>query len=359
MAKFINALGKEYQPEKFLTYDDVLLEPQYSKIKSRKDPNVSVKLGKNIYLNIPIVTAPMDTVVDHNMYTTIDNMGGLAIFHRFYNNKDKQYKDYYYAASNKPRNWFLSCSKKSIELDKDNLNTMENIARLQRMNCGICIDLAHGDLEDCLLAIEHIRSMSSNIDIISGSICTPDAAERSIDAGATILRVGVGGGSMCTTRVNTGHGSSNLTAIMRIKDRIGDTASIVADGGIRNSGDIVKAIAAGANAVMLGKLLAGTDESPGDIVIKNGNKFKKYRGMASQEIMDITGKNGVAPEGESTLIPYKGSVVHIINNLIGGLKSGMSYSNASTLKELQEKAIFTEISYHSYIEGTPHGKTNE
>lgn len=352
MARFINAIGKEYIPDKFLTYNDVLLQPQYSRIESRKDPSTKTKIG-SIELDIPIIASPMDTVCEGEMSIALDKLGGLGIMHRFIKDYDHAFKEGQIVGSCK-------CVAMAVGYDLDAAKAVSQIFTAHKKPTLICVDLAHGDLEKCLETIETIREVNTKVNIMSGSICTPDAAERSIDAGANILRVGVGGGSMCTTRIRTGHGASNLTAIMQIKERLfknGLDASIVADGGITNSGDIIKALAAGADAVMLGRLLAGTDESPGELLNVGCDHYvKRYRGMASKEFMDTINKTDVTPEGESTEIEYKGSVVHVINELMGGLRSGMSYSGAKDIVDLQKKAIFTEISYHSYIEGTPHGK---
>jgi IMP dehydrogenase len=194
--------------------------------------------------------------------------------------------------------------------------------------------------------------------IMAGNVSTYEGFARLNDAGANSIRVGIGGGSMCTTRLVSGHGMPTLASIMDIREKVpyGVGAAIIADGGIRNSGDAAKALAAGADVVMLGSLLAGTDEAPGSLVINENGQFKKFRGMASREAQQ-DGRGFVSVvEGVDTLIPYKGAVSRIIDELAGGLGSALSYTGANNLKEFYEESMFVRVTPTSLAESHPHGK---
>jgi len=228
---------------------------------------------------------------------------------------------------------------------------------------AIVVDTAHGHSKRVLDAVKSIRSHHKKLLIIAGNVATHEGAEALINAGADIIKVGIGPGSICTTRIIAGVGVPQLTAIMecvRAAKKYG--IPVIADGGIRYSGDIVKALAAGADAVMLGGILAGTDESPGEKIIYQGRSFKEYRGMGSEGAMKEgssdryyqEGQGKFVPEGLEGLVPYKGSVRDIVFHLVGGLKAGMGYVGAHTLQELREKARFMKMSFSSLKESHPH-----
>ncbi len=219
----------------------------------------------------------------------------------------------------------------------------------------LVVDIAHGHLEICLKAVSHLKASLPTIDIVAGNVATEGGARDLARAGADAVKVGVGPGSICKTRIVTGAGVPQLTAIIDSRQGAG-MVPIIADGGVRNAGDIVKGLAAGAQAVMIGSLFAGTDESPGEIVMWNGRRSKLYRGMASLaahvERVKESGSNNngeviadfVSEGADQVTVPYRGSVVEVISQLIGGIRSGMSYCGASTLGELRKKAEFIKMS---------------
>ncbi len=354
--KFINSHFIPYTPERFLSYDDVLLVPHFSSLKSRNDPriNLACKATANIAdLTIPIVSSPMSTVTESQMAIAVNKSGGMGILHRFYKTQDEYIAEILKVHTETGKVAF------SVGLDPESINFIGSVISRVGM-VVVCVDVAHGHLKD---AIQHVHKISNTfqnkVDVIGGSVCTPDAVRYLIQAGAAGIRVGVGCGSLCTTRLVTGFGMSQLSAIIHARSAINamqSNAKIIADGGIRNSGDIVKALAAGADCVMIGNLLAGTDESPGFIQENDlGQKWKQYYGQASQDAMDLINKTGVAPEGESMKIPYKGAVKPIITNLVGGIKSGLSYNGVYNIDDLYEKATFIEVTPATHIESQPHG----
>ncbi len=227
----------------------------------------------------------------------------------------------------------------------------------------LVVDTAHGHSERVIEMVKWVKAKMPEIQVIAGNVATPEAYLDLVDAGADGVKVGVGPGSICTTRVVAGVGVPQLSAIMDIYVvRVKKEVPIIADGGIRYSGDIVKALAAGADSVMLGNLLAGTDESPGDTIILEGRRYKTYRGMGSLGALTETGgaryfQEGSAkfvPEGVEGMVPYKGPLSDVLYQLVGGLRSGMGYVGARNLKELREKAIFVEITPSGAKESHPH-----
>jgi IMP dehydrogenase len=223
---------------------------------------------------------------------------------------------------------------------------------------ALCIDVAHGHHILVKEVLEELRAThGEGLCIIAGNVATKQGINDLADWGANAVRCNIGGGSICSTRIQTGHGVPGLETILQCYQTDRNVA-IIADGGLRNSGDIVKAIAAGADCVMLGSLLSGTDETPGDFVYVNGEKRKAYRGMASPEAQfDWRGRAG-SLEGVSATVPYKGSADLILTNLAQGLRSGMSYSGARTLKELQHRAQFIKQSSAGATESGTHIHTN-
>jgi len=214
----------------------------------------------------------------------------------------------------------------------------------------ILIDVAHGHHQNVKLAIENIKAISSEVDVIAGNIATAEAAMDLQSWGADGLRVGVGGGSLCTTRIKTGFGVPNVTCLEEIISV--SKVPVMADGGIRTSGDISKALALGASSVMLGSLLAGTDEAPGQIIQKQNGLYKRYRGAASLETKVTHGQEARNVEGESTIIPYKGGVKYIITELLDGVRSSLSYGGATSLKEFNPHYVI--VTNAGITEAKPH-----
>lgn len=330
-----------------LSFDDVILVPQYSDIRSRSEIDMSVKLTDDLVLTLPIISSPMNTVTETNMANAIHRLGGLGILHR-YNTIEYQSKLLSYVEVQEKR-------AAAIGVTGD---YQERLTALVAQGLRIvCLDIAHGDHILMEEAIQWVKSTFPQLYIIAGNVATAAGFERLSRAGANAIRVSIGSGSICTTRIQTGHGRPTLEAIIQIakyKEKTGDTALIVADGGIKNAGDIVKCLAAGADLVMLGSLLAGTYESPGRVVKTAQGSFKRYAGMASKEAQ-LKGRGHYnSIEGIATMVKFKGNVAFTIADLQKNIASGMSYSGARTIKELQELAIFQIQSMASHIEGMPH-----
>ena len=326
-----------------LCFDDILLEPQQSKISSRKDINLTMSAG-GLTLNLPVIAAPMDTVCGDEMALTLAQYGGLGIIHRHQKIWEqiimaKRVKANFYPVfgSIGINDDYVVDAKKLIDIGVD----------------GICIDVANGHN---YRAVEAVSVIKSNFDthVMVGNVSNAEGFLELAEAGANSIRVGIGGGSMCTTRIVTGHGLPTLQSIIDIEGlrRLHDfDCAIVADGGIRTSGDMIKAFAAGADFVMVGSMLAGTTEAPGEII----NDQKVFRGMASKSAQEDTRGYISVIEGAETMIPYKGSVKNIIENISGGLRSGCSYSGVSNLSDLPLFAKMRKVSVNSVLENRPHG----
>ena len=232
----------------------------------------------------------------------------------------------------------------------------------------LVVDIAHGHSENAITTVHMIKKAFPDCELVAGNVATGDGARDLIKAGVDAVKVGVGSGSICITRVVTGSGVPQLTAVIdSVKVAKDYDIPVISDGGIRNSGDITKALAAGASSVMVGSLFGGTDESPGKTLVKNGKKFKMYRGMASfyaslgrkyreegSQVVDSDDLNDYVPEGVEAMVPYKGSVVEIVRQLAGGLRSGLSYCGAKTIPEMQKNAEFIKMTSAGYIESQPH-----
>lgn len=336
-----------------LCFDDILLVPQESDVESRRLVDLSMSIGhekRKIVLEFPVIAAPMDTVCDVEMCIALDKFGGLGILHRYMSDdqllqkvKLLRYGKHNFGVSVASINGYLNISEKLYE---------EGVRIF-------LVDTANGHSKYAVSAVENLRSAFGNdIHIMAGNVATADGFMKLAEAGADSVRVGIGGGSACTTRIVSGHGIPTLASIMDVEEvrEISLTeCSIIADGGIRNSGDMVKAFAAGADAVMVGSMLAGTDESPGEIIRDYGGKEAKvFRGMASAAAQkDARGAVSVS-EGISTTVPYKGSVSHIFDQIRGGIGSGCSYSGVDSLSELSSVAKYVIVSHSSLGESKPH-----
>lgn len=344
----------------YLTYDDVLLLPNYSEV-TPSQTNVSAQLTKKIALEIPIVASPMDTVCESALALAISKQGGYGIIHRNFSIEDQVSQ-------------VTTVLKEggrvgaAVGLGAD---FADRVAALVKAGVPeICIDSAHGHTKQVLEAVKFIIAKYSEVEVIAGNVATYDGAKALFEAGAAAVKVGMGPGSICTTRIMSGMGVPQLSAVIecvRAAQEMG--GSIIADGGIKTSGDIVKALAAGANAVMLGSLLAGTDEAPGDMIEVSGKMYKSYRGMGSIAAMKKgsaarygqqyqAGKSKqLVPEGVEGLVPHRGPLADHLHQLIGGLRAGMGYLGARTIAELQEKAQFIKISRTAFVESQPHSIT--
>jgi len=328
-----------------VSYDDVLLVPQYSTIESRKNIDIGSDLDENMRLNLPIISSPMDTVTEGEMAETIYKAGGLGIVHR-YNTIQEQGAIVSHLSKN---NVTVGAA---IGISGDYLERAQNLiwsgAKI------LCLDVAHGHHILMERALNTLRDLyAETIHLMAGNVATLEAFNDLVDWGANSVRCNIGGGSICSTRIQTGHGVPGLQTILdcSVSDRKG---KIIADGGIKTSGDIVKALAAGADLVMLGSLLAGTDQSPGEIFHSDKQSYKIYRGMASKEAqVDWKGTTN-SLEGISTTIPYKGNVKNILASLKTGIRSGFSYSGARTIEELHSKSKFIKQSSAGQIESSTH-----
>lgn len=466
-----------------LTFDDVLLIPKRSPIISRSQTNLKTRLSRNISLNIPVISANMDTVTESPMAIALAREGGIGVIHRFMTIQDQVdevlkvkrsesvmieqpytisidssvgyakkimhdfgisglliEKDKKLAGIITKRdllfethfdNNVTSVMSKdvvfaelgtTIEKAKDILHknrieklpiigkdkqiigliTSKDILKMEEfpnaskdkkgrllvgaavgvkgdylertealLDAGadvMVVDIAHGHSDNAINCVHLIKKAFKDCELIAGNIATGRGTEDLIRVGVDAVKVGVGSGSICITRVITGSGVPQLTAILdSVKISKKYEIPVISDGGIRNSGDLTKALAAGSSSVMVGSLLGGTDESPGKTLVKNGKKYKIYRGMASfyaslgrkyreegEQINESDELNDYVPEGVEAMVSYKGSVVEIIRQLVGGLRSGLSYCGAKTINEMQQNAEFVRITTAGYIESQPH-----
>jgi IMP dehydrogenase len=466
-----------------LTFDDVLLVPKRSPIVSRSQTNLRTKLSRNITLNIPIISANMDTVTESGMAIALAREGGIGIIHRFMTIEDQVDEilkvkrsesvmieqpytikpDLTVAEAKKAmaeysvsgllvedRGKLLGIiTRRDITFENNNrlkvselmtkdvitakvgltidqakgilhtkrieklpvvddkrhivgLITSKDILKMEQypyaskdkkgrllvgaavgvkgdylertealLEAGadvIVVDIAHGHSENAINTVHMIKKAFPDCELIAGNVATGEGSRDLIKAGVDAVKVGVGSGSICITRVVTGSGVPQLTAVIdSVKVARDYDIPIISDGGIRNSGDITKALAAGASSVMIGSLFGGTDESPGKTLVKNGKMYKMYRGMASfyaslgrkyreagPQVVDSDDLNDYVPEGVEAMVPYNGSVVEIIRQMAGGLRSGLSYCGAKTIPEMQTNAEFIRITSAGYIESQSH-----
>ena len=333
-------------------FDDVLLVPQKSDIHSRDEIDLSTSIGKKRF-RLPIVSSPMDTVTEDDMVLAMFDRGGLGIIHRYNTGKEqcKIVRDVATILEN--------TSSSNINNIAAAIGTSSDFhLRAQNLyECGariFCIDVAHGHhtlMERCIKTLRD--HFGDSVTIVAGNIATPEAYKDLTMWGADAIRIGIGGGSICSTRIQTGHGVPTLQSVLDCRDAA--DAAIIADGGIKTAGDIVKALAAGADAVMLGSMLAGTKETPGEVFQSNDNKqYKVYRGMASPEAQIAWRGKARSLEGISTTVPYKGEVGDILYRLERNIKSGLSYTGARNLVELRTKATFIKQSSSGLQESRTH-----
>lgn len=352
--------------EECLSFDDILLVPQFSSVKSRSDikfdtilktrhPNISY------HLTAPFISAPMDTVTEAEMAFRMKEYGGLGIIHR-YNTIEQQIKivaDYW--------------AKTNLEDDPKNANIGAAIGAtgdyLERAKALVyegvnilCVDVAHGHHLHLKNALETlVKELPEHIHIMTGNVATAKAFTDLAEWGANSIRVGIGAGAACSTRIKTGHGvplfQSLLWIYQTVPVYITSRVTTIADGGIRNGGDVTKAFAVGATAVMMGSLLAGSKASPGgkdNIIISDGKWMKPYRGMASFSAQKDWGRAKPAVEGVSTMIPYTGKVEVTLDEILDGVRSGFSYSGAHNIEEFKQNAVLIKQSVASQNESRPH-----
>ena len=359
--------------KKGLTFDDVLLIPAESHVLPN-EVNLSTRLAKNIKLNIPLTSAGMDTVTEGPMAIAMALQGGLGVVHKnmsiqaqageVANVKSVVVPANATKAAVDDQNRLLCAAAVGVTSD-----TFERAEALLKAGAdAIVIDTAHGHSAGVLRKIKEIRDHFPDVTLIAGNVATGEATKALYDAGVDVVKVGIGPGSICTTRVVAGVGVPQITAIY-------DAASvareyhkpIIADGGIKYSGDVVKALAAGGNAVMLGSMLSGTTEAPGEVFEDNGKKYKAYRGMGSVGAMaqahgssdryfqgGVNEANKLVPEGIEARVEYKGDVSDIVFQIDGGLRSGMGYVGAPDIPTLIEKAQFVQITNAGLRESHPH-----
>ena len=345
-----------------LTFDDVTLIPQYSSVLPSETITYT-KLAHNLNLQIPLMSSAMDTVTESKMAIALSKSGGIGIIHRNLS-IEKQVQE----VKKVKKNNFLVGAAIGV-----NSKDIERADELSKAKVDmIIIDTAHGHTQKVLFMIKKIKKKLKKCVLCAGNIATGKAAKFLADSGVDIVKVGIGPGSICTTRLVTGIGVPQLSAVLQVKKALKNYKTrIISDGGIKFSGDIAKAIAAGADAVMIGSLFSGTTESPGKIFKQKGKLFKNFRGMGSVGAMSIGSADRYyqkkfknvskyVPEGVEGIVKFKGPVNKIIYNLIGGLKSSMGYLGAKTIKDLQKKGEFIKITkagfYESMIHNVDHVK---
>lgn len=334
-----------------LTYDDVLLVPQYSDIQSRKEVNIGNWLDekRGLYFSLPVIASPMDTICDEEMARFMANYGGLGIVHRY--NTVAQQTD------------ILTLLKDdSVDLSKVGFaigvtdDYLERALSLVKNGAKIlCVDVAHGDhimMKSALFTLR--KELGDEPHIMAGNVATLEGFERLASWGANSIRIGIGGGSICSTRIQTGHGVPSLSSIIECARSGNHEVKLIADGGIKNSGDIVKAIGAGADFAIIGSILAGTDRTPGEVFKEQGQLRKAYRGMASKEAQVDWRGRASSLEGIATSVPYKGSTQDVVDQLKNGISSGFSYTGARTINEFWAKVQFIRQSAASIKESDTH-----
>ena len=339
-----------------LTFDDVLLLPQYSSVLP-SETDISLNLTEKVKLKVPFLSSAMDTVTESKMAIAIAKAGGIGVVHRNLN-------------INKQTNEIIKVKKNRLFVGAAVGTSKEDIERAKSLvdnGCDlIVIDTAHGHSEKVLKMLSRLKKIVKSIPSCVGNIATGEAANTLSNSGANIMKVGIGPGSICTTRMVAGIGVPQISAIMEVKEALKNKKiRIISDGGVKFSGDIAKALAAGADAIMMGSIFAGTDESPGKKFKFKGKFFKHYRGMGSIGAMssgsanryfqkNFKDKSKFVPEGVEGRVEYKGNVSKIIYQLKGGLRSSMGYIGAKNLKQISKNAKFIKITKAGFYESMVH-----
>ena len=339
-----------------LTFDDVLLIPKYSDVLP-SETDISLNLSKKINLKVPFLSSAMDTVTESKMAVAIAQAGGIGVIHRNLNIR-KQSQE------------VMKVKKKKLIVGAAVGTNNEDVDRARSLidnGCDlIVIDTAHGHSAKVLKVLSKLKKINFNVPICVGNIATAEASKKLYNSGADIIKVGIGPGSICTTRMVAGIGVPQISAIMEVKGALKNKKiKIISDGGIKFSGDIAKALAAGADAIMMGSIFAGTDESPGKKFKIKGKLYKQFRGMGSIGAMssgsanryfqkNFKDKSKFVPEGVEGRVEYKGNVSKIIYQLQGGLRSSMGYIGAKDLNQIQKKAKFIKITKAGFYESMVH-----
>ena len=370
------------------TYDDIKIIPKYSDIEHRDKINISTRFTKKTLLDVPIVSSPMDTITEYDMANEMLEWGGVGVIHRFmsiekqsrqmkqlkyqfdsyFSQDEKDWdKEYEEATEDDDRELILHIMDGNDRWSKRPLcaaigvteDYLERARELELNGCNVLlIDVAHGHHKLVGDAIEEIKTRLSEVEVVAGSVATGEATKYLCEKGADSIRVGIGNGSLCETRIRTGVGIPTVSAIIDCV-AVADTYNtpVIADGGVRNIGDVCKGLACGADSIMLGSLLSGTKETPGEIekVGKwpNEQLYKKYRGSASLDSKKSRGNNKNV-EGNHKVIPYKGKVKRIITDIQEGLRSSFSYVGANNLSEFHSKVELIQVTRAGNIEGQPH-----
>ena len=340
-----------------LTFDDVTLVPKYSEVLP-SDVDTSIKLTENLKLKIPLLSSAMDTVTESKMAIAIGMAGGIGVIHRNLEIK-KQVEE---IRKVKKRKLLIGAAvgagpnehKRALQILKEGVDL-------------IVVDTAHGHTKKVSEIVKLIKKVKNkNTALCAGNIATPEAAKFLLNLGVDIIKVGIGPGSICTTRLVAGIGVPQLSAILSVRNGIKKkNVKIISDGGIKYSGDLAKAFAAGADAVMIGSLFAGTDETPGKVIKKNGVLYKSFRGMGSVGAMNKGSADRYfqskqkdiskyVPEGVEGFVKYKGEVQNIVHKLIGGLRSSMGYLGCKQIKYLRNKPKFVKITKAGFYESMVH-----
>ena len=339
-----------------LTFDDVLMLPRFSSILP-SNTDISLELTNKIKLKVPFLSSAMDTVTESNMAIAMAQEGGIGVIHRNLNIKKQS------SEIKKVKNKKLLVGA-AVGTNKEDFDRAK--ALIDSGADLIVIDTAHGHSKKVLEILSKLKKIKSKVPFCVGNIATGEAAKKLYNSGADIIKVGIGPGSICTTRMVAGIGVPQVSAIMDVKKALNKkNIKIISDGGIKFSGDIAKALAAGADAIMMGSIFAGTDESPGKKFKSGGKTFKQYRGMGSIGAMsagsanryfqsNFKDKSKFVPEGVEGRVEYKGKVSKIIYQLQGGLRSSMGYIGAKSLKEINKKAKFVKITKAGFYESMVH-----
>lgn len=338
-----------------LSYDDVLLVPQYSEIESREDVDLTTKITSKITLKVPIISANMSDVTGVDLAIKIGKLGGLGIMPRFMSLDVQADQVLKVKQSGVLVGAAIGIRSELIERSEALLKAGADI---------LVLDVAHGHMKKTIDAVKTFKNKFPNINLIAGNVATQEAAEALFGAGADCIKVGIGPGSICTTRVETGSGVPQITAIIEAaKAARKHKKTLIADGGTKNSGDMVKGLAAGASAIMTGSQFAGTLEAPGKVIYVKGKKYKSYNASTSLAEKknhlslfkpDMAKHYTMQIEGVESIVPYKGELEPLIKRMEANIKSGFSYSGAKNIKEFWQKAKFVQITSMGRRESEAH-----
>ena len=346
-------MGGIVNDEISVTFDDVFIVPQYSDIRSRSDIDTWSSVGEGIGLNVPLIATPMDTICEKEMAIALGQLGGMGTIHRFMS-IDEQIAQVN-ETLNYVSNSHLAAAVGVGQSDRKRISRLCQETDIKVLN----VDIAHGHHQLMKNTISAIRAGFPDIHIMAGTVCTPEAVKDLIEWGADSIQVGVGNGSLCTTRIKAGVGVPQFTALRDcVVTAHNSKVAIISNGGCKSPGDIAKAIAAGASAVVVGSLFAGTKETPGDIrktgTWPNETLYKAYRGSASADSKSARGEK-TNIEGTSQVVLYRGKVKRIVDDIMDGLRSSMSYTGSDTIAKFQHKAVFNRVSQAGLQEAQPHG----